>query len=238
MGYSPFYFDPMYFVFILPAALLAMYAQYRVKSAYTKWAQVRNSRNLTGHEVASVLLPREQLQNVALEQSPGELSDHYDPAQNILRLSPAVASQPTIASMSITAHELGHAEQDRDGYIWMKLRSGIVPFIGIGSTIGYLVFIGGLMMQINALAWIGVLMVSGGAIFALVTLPVEMNASVRAMRMLNENGLIQNEEERRASRDMLSAAALTYVAAAAQALSVILYYVFILMGNNRRRSDY
>src|SRR5438132_301875 len=107
MGYSPFFFDPMYFVFIIPAALLAMYAQYRVKSAYSKWEQVRNSRNLSGAEVARVLLPREHLENVAVEQTPGELSDNYDPNSNVLRLSPQVATQPSIASMSIAAHEIG-----------------------------------------------------------------------------------------------------------------------------------
>ena len=232
-----FYFDPMYFVFLLPALLLTMVAQWRVKSAYSKWAQVRNSRNVTGADVARVLLPREGLQNIGLEMTPGQLSDHYDPRADVLRLSPQVAQEPSIASMSIAAHEIGHAEQDRDGYIWMKVRAGIVPFVSVGSALGYLIFFGGLLMQISALAWIGVLMFSAGSVFALVTLPVELNASQRGMRMLTESGLITSEEERSAARNMLTSAALTYVASAAQAVASILYYVFLLMGqsNNRRR---
>ena len=232
-----FYFDPMYFVFLLPTLLLTLYAQWRVKSAYSKWAQVRNGRNMTGADVARVLLPREGLQNIGLEMTPGQLSDHYDPRADVLRLSPQVAQEPSIASMSIAAHEIGHAEQDRDGYLWMKVRSGIVPFVSVGSSLGYLIFFGGLLMQISALAWIGVLMFSAGSVFALVTLPVELNASQRGMRMLAESGLITSEEERSAARNMLTSAALTYVAAAAQAVASILYYVFLLMGqsNNRRR---
>ncbi len=232
-----FYFDPMYFVFLLPTLLLTLYAQWRVKSAYSKWAQVRNGRNMTGADVARVLLPREGLQNIGLEMTPGQLSDHYDPRADVLRLSPQVAQEPSIASMSIAAHEIGHAEQDRDGYLWMKVRAGIVPFVSVGSSLGYLIFFGGLLMQISALAWIGVLMFSAGSVFALVTLPVELNASQRGMRMLTESGLITSEEERSAARNMLTSAALTYVAAAAQAVVTILYYVFLLMGqsDNRRR---
>jgi Zn-dependent membrane protease YugP len=232
-----FFFDPMYFVFLLPALLLTMYAQWRVKSAYNRWAQVRNSRNVTGADVARLLLPREGMQNIGLEITPGQLSDNYDPGADVLHLSPQVAQEPSIASMSIAAHEIGHAEQDRDGYLWMKVRTGIVPFVSVGSSLGYLIFFGGLFMQIPAIAWIGVLMVGAGTVFALVTLPVELNASQRGMRMLTENGLIASDEERSAARSMLTSAALTYVAAAAQAVATILYYVFLLMGqsDNRRR---
>jgi len=239
MPYGGFYFDPMYFVFLVPALLLTMYAQWRVKSTYSKWSQVRNSRNMTGADVAQVLLPREQLGSVRVEMTPGQLSDHYDPSTNVLRLSPDVAQQPSIASMSVAAHEIGHAEQKRDGYVWMNVRAGIVPFVNLGSTLGYLIFFAGLLLQFTAVAWIGVLLVSASAIFALVTLPVELNASNRAMRMLTENNLFASNEERNAARDMLNAAALTYIAAAAQAIATILYYVFLLMGrSNRRRSDF
>jgi Zn-dependent membrane protease YugP len=236
-GYGGFYFDPMYFVFLLPALLLTLYAQWRVQSSYSKWNQVRNSRNVTGADVARILLPRDGLQNVSIEEVPGQLTDHYDPGSDVLRLSPQVARQPSIAAMSIAAHEIGHAQQDREGYLWMKLRAGIVPFVNIGASLGYLLFFGGLFAQVPAIAWIGVLMVSAGAIFALVTLPVELNASSRAMRMLTESGLITSEEERDAAQDMLSAAALTYVAGAAQAVLTILYYVFLLLGQTSRHQD-
>jgi uncharacterized protein len=237
LGYGGFYFDPMYLVFLMPALLLTMYAQWRVKSSYSRWAQVRNSQNLTGADVAQILLPREQLQKIRVEETPGQLSDHYDPSTDVLRLSPGVAQQPTIAAMSIAAHEIGHAEQDRDGYVWMKVRAGIVPFVQLGSTLGYLVFFGGLFMQINVLAWIGILLVAAGTAFALITLPVELDASNRAMRMLTENRLVASEEERGAARDMLNSAALTYIAAAAQAVATILYYVFLLMGRSSNNRD-
>jgi Zn-dependent membrane protease YugP len=230
-------FDPMYFVFLLPALLLTLYAQWRVQAAYNKWSQVRNSHNATGADVAQVLLPRENLQHVGVEVVPGQLTDHYDPSKDVLRLSNMVAQQPSIAAMAVAAHEIGHAEQDREGYVWMKIRAGIVPFVNIGASLGYLIFFGGLFAQVPAIAWLGVLMVAAGAIFALVTLPVELNASSRGMRMLTEYGLISNEEERRAARDMLNSAALTYVAGAAQAVATILYYVFLLMGMSGRRDD-
>jgi uncharacterized protein len=236
-GYG-FYFDPMYFVFLVPAMLLTLYAQSRVRSAYSKWSQVRNSKNVTGVDVAKVLLPREQLTGVRLEMVQRELGDHYDPANNILRLSPSIAQEPSIAAMSVTAHEIGHAEQDQEGYLWMKLRSGIVPLVSLGSSLGYLVFMAGLFGQIPALAWVGILLVSGGMIFSLITLPVEFDASNRAMRMLEENGFFSNEEEQRSARDMLNSAALTYVAGAAQAVLTILYYVFLLMGSSGRRRRY
>jgi uncharacterized protein len=233
-----FYFDPMYLVFMVPALLLTLYAQNRVRSAYSRWSQVRNSRNVTGADVAQVLLPRENLSNVRVELVQRELGDHYDPQNNILRLSPAIAQQPSIAAMSVTAHEIGHAEQDRDGYFWMKIRSGIVPLVSLGSSIGYMVFLAGLFGQMPGLAWLGVILVSGGMIFSLVTLPVEFDASNRAMRMLQENSLLASEEERQAARDMLNSAALTYVAGAAQAVLSILYYVFLLLGSSGRRRRY
>lgn len=238
MPQDSLYIDPTYFVFVIPAMLLALYAQSRVRSAYSKWSQVSNSWSVSGVEVAQTLLPQENMGDVRVEMSEGELSDHYDPSNNILRLSPAVAQQPTIASMSIAAHEIGHAAQDRDGYLWMKIRSGIVPFITLGSALGYLVFAAGLLGQIPAIAWIGVLLLSGGAIFALVTLPVELNASNRALQMLQEHNFIRSDDERQAARDMLNAAALTYVAGAAQAISGVLYYIFMLLGRSRRRNQY
>jgi hypothetical protein len=229
--------DPTYFIFVLPALLLAMFAQYRVRAAYSKWSRVANSRSATGLDVARVLIPQENIQ-ATVEGTPGELSDHYDAQRNILRFSPAVAQQPSIAAMSIAAHEIGHAAQDRDHYLWLKLRAGIVPFVQFGSSIGYLVFGAGLVGQIPGLAWLGVLLISAGALFAIVTLPVELDASNRAMQMLEKHGFLATSEEKSAARDMLNAAALTYFAAAAQAISTVLYYVFLLMGSSRRRRSY
>jgi hypothetical protein len=233
-----FYFDPMYFVFLIPALLLTMFAQWRVQAAYSKWSGVRNTRNLTGVDVAKILLPNERLEGIRLEMTPQRLGDHYDPANNILRFSPDVAQQPTIASLAIAAHEIGHVEQDIDGYLLMKLRSGIVPLVNIGSQLGYVVFFGGLAAQIPAIAWLGILMFSMGAVFALVTLPVEFDASARALRMLNDNKLVQSGEEYNAARNMLNAAALTYIAGAAQAVLTVLYFVFKLLAANQNRRRY
>ncbi|MCA9903875.1 MAG: zinc metallopeptidase [Anaerolineae bacterium] len=229
------YMDPMYFVFVLPAFLLTMWAQQRIRSTYNKWAQVGNERGLTGADVARTLLPSERMSDISLEVTPGQLSDHYDPQKNVLRLSPAVAEQPSIASMSIAAHEIGHAAQDRDGYLWMKVRSGLVPVLSLASTLGYLIFGGGLFLQSSVLAWIGVLMISGSAIFSLVTLPVELDASNRALKMLSEHSLITSPQEQKAAREMLNSAAWTYVAGAAQAIAGVLYYVFAIMGRSNRR---
>jgi uncharacterized protein len=236
-GYGGFFIDPMYLLFTIPAALLAMFAQWRVRSAYARWSQVRNTRGVNGNDVAQILLPRERMTDVRLEITPGQLTDHYDPQNNILRFSPEIAQQPSVASMAIAAHEIGHAAQDRDNYTWMKIRSGIVPLINIGSTLGYLIFFGALFAGSTTLAWIGVAMLSAGMIFALVTLPVELDASNRAMQMLTQYGVITTEDERRAARDVLNAAALTYIAAAAQAIMTILYYVFLLMGSRRSSRD-
>jgi hypothetical protein len=236
-GLGGFYFDPMYLLFIGPALLLAFFAQSRVQGAFAKYSQIRNSRNMTGNDVARVLLPAEKLDNVSVETVPGKLSDHYDPQHNILRFSPDIAQQPSIAAMAVAAHEIGHAEQDRDGYLWMKIRSGIVPVVQIGSQFGYLVFFGGLLAQIPAIAWIGILMFSAGAIFSIVTLPVEFDASSRALRMLNDNQIVTSREEYAAAKDMLNAAALTYVAGAAQAVLTIAYYIFVLLGSSRRRDS-
>lgn len=230
------YLDPLYFVFVIPAFLLTMWAQNRIRSTYGKWSQVANQRSVNGVEVARTLLPRENMDDVRVEVTSGQLSDHYDPQKNILRLSQSVAAQPSIASMSIAAHEIGHAAQDRDGYLWMKIRSGLVPLISIGSTLGYLIFGTGLFAADSAIAWIGVLLISGSAIFALVTLPVELDASNRALKMLSDYGLIASEDERHAARDMLTSAAWTYVAGAAQAIASILYFIFAFTGRSRRRS--
>lgn len=238
MLYGGFYFDPTYLLFLLPALLLSMYAQSRVRGAHARWSQVRNSRNMTGAEVAGVLMQNEKLSNIRAEMVSGELNDHYDPQQNILRLSPSIAQQPTIAAMAVAAHELGHAEQDRDGYLWMKVRSKIVPFVQIGGQLGYLVFFGGLMANSTLITWIGIAMFSLQAVFSLITLPVELDASNRALRMLTDNKIIQSREEYGAARNMLTAAALTYIAAVAQAVLTVLYYVITVLrsrDNNRSR---
>ncbi len=238
-----FFFDPLYFLFALPGLLLALYAQWRVKSAYSKYTQVRNSQNMTGEQVAAYLLRQNGLAgSVNIAGTPGSLTDHYDPRDRTLYLSQEVARKPSVAAMGIVAHEVGHAVQHAQSYAPLELRMAIVPMVSIGSNLGFVVFFIGLILAgllgsaiSSTLLWIGIFLISGIAIFSLLTLPVELNASSRALTMLRQSALVQGEELNE-TKSVLSAAALTYVAAAAGAVLNLLYYIMIAMGmSNRRR---
>lgn len=227
-------FNPTYYLFALPALLLGLWAQYRVKSAYNKYMQIRNRSNIMGHEVAQRLLTMNGLTHVRVEEVAGQLSDHYDPRRKTLRLSAGIARSPSVASLGIVAHEVGHAVQDQQDYLPMKLRGGLVPVVRVGSWLGPVIFLAGMVLPIGNLSLIGLLLFSGTLVFSLVTLPVEFDASRRALAMLDKSGMVTSLEQKGA-KAVLSAAALTYVAAAAQAISTILYYVFLLSGSRRRR---
>ena len=233
-----FYGYGTWLIFALPAMLLALFAQFRVQSAYRKYSQIPNAQGLNGEQVAAILMRNEGL-SVGVEHIPGDLNDHYDPRSKVMRLSQGSA-QPSVAAMAIVAHELGHAAQDKTGYVWLRARSGIVGLANVGSQLGSLLFFGGLLMASFLrsgfgiqLAWIGVILFAGAVAFTLVTLPVEFNASSRAKDMLARNGLV-TAQEADGVRAMLNAAALTYVAGAAQAVSQLLYFITILSGANRR----
>ncbi len=228
------YFDPMYLVFALPALLLAFYAQFKVQSAYKKYLKVGNAQRLTGAQVAQRLIDQAGLYGVSVEGTSGQLSDHYDPRSKTLRLSEGVARSASVASMAIVAHEVGHAVQDAKAYAPLKIRGAIVPTVQIGSWLGPILFlVGFFFLGSTTLAWIGVGLFGLVALFSLVTLPVEFNASSRALAMLRSSGLVVSEQEAKGAKKVLDAAALTYVAALAQALSTMLYYVFLLTGANR-----
>ncbi len=226
------YFDPMYFVFAVPALLLAFYAQWKVKSAYNRYTQVANQRGLTGLDAAQAILGPEGLNDVTVKGVAGVLTDHYDPRDRSLGLSAGVARQPSIASLAVTAHEIGHALQDHHGYAPMKLRSAIVPAVQISPWVAYALFLLGALLQQNALLWLGILVFSATVVFALVTLPVEFDASRRGLRLLQTYQLVDGGELRGA-KAVLDAAALTYVAALAQSLSTLLYYIFRFTGSRR-----
>ncbi len=225
-------FDPIYYLFALPALILGLWAQYKVRHAYSKYLRVPNRLGLPGYEVARRLLGANGLYDVEIEQTPGELTDHYDPRRKVLRLSRGVANSPSVAALGIVAHEVGHAVQDARRYTPLKLRATMVPLVQLGSWLGPIIFISGMVLPIPNLSLIGLLLFSGTLLFSLVTLPVEFDASRRAVAMLRETGLVSVTEEK-AARQVLSAAALTYVAAAIQALSTLLYYVFLLGGRRR-----
>jgi Zn-dependent membrane protease YugP len=228
-----FYFNPMYLVFALPALLLALIAQWRVQAAIGKYSRVRTGRGATGARVARAILDGYGLQHVAVERTSGFLGDHYDPLHRTLRLSPEVYDTPSVAAVGIAAHEAGHALQHAEGYWPLQIRTAMVPVVQFGSYLGPLVFFLGFLLNNPALAWAGVILFAGVAVFALVTLPVEFDASRRAKELLAGQGYAWGEELTGVAR-VLDAAALTYVAGLAQALSTLLYYVFLLTGFRRR----
>ena len=232
-----FFLDPTYLIFMIPAFAWMGFASWYVRHAYSKWSQVRATSGLTGHMAAQRLISTGNLYGVQVQGTAGQLTDHYDPRNKTLYLSPGVADSPSVASVAIAAHELGHAMQDAEDYFPMKIRSMLVPAVNIGSNLGWILIIIGLMLRITGIAWLGVLVFSGGALFALATLPVEFNASARAKELLYSTGVIQTEEERRGVNQVLNAAALTYVAGLVTAVLQLLYYVFLIGGmGGRRRS--
>ena len=178
------FFDPLYFIFALPALILGLYAQFKVKSAFSKYSRVRNTTGITGAQAARRILDSNGLTHVDVERTQGMLSDHYDPRSKTLRLSPAVYEGPTLAAVGVAAHEAGHALQDKTGYAPLQLRSAMVPTVQIGSWLGPIIFLAGLFMSLTPLAWAGLILFGATAVFALVTLPVEFNASNRAKQLL------------------------------------------------------
>jgi Zn-dependent membrane protease YugP len=230
-----FFIDPLYFIMVMPAVLLGLYAQYKVKRAYGKYARVGNASRLTGLQAARQLLGSAGLSHVRIEGVPGQLSDNYDPRDKVLHLSEGVARTASVASMAIVAHEVGHAIQDAQDYAPLRLRGFIVPGVKVGSWVGPALFFIGLLANSEPLALIGLLLFSLLALFALVTLPTEFNASSRAMALLTSSGMVVGQEEEKGARAVLDAAALTYVDYALQVLLQLLYYVMLFTGGNRRR---
>lgn len=229
-------FNPMYLLFALPGLLLGMWAQSKVKGTFNKFSTVATRRGLTGAEVARQLLDAYGLQHVRVEPVGGQLSDHYDPGNKVLRLSEPVYSVRSIAAAGVAAHEMGHALQDADGYAMLRLRSGMVPSVKIGGMIGPLMFMAGAMLRLQPLMIIGLILFAATAIFALVTLPVEFDASSRAKKLLLNEG-IMGADELRGVDEVLDAAAWTYVAAAIQAIGTVLYYAYMVFGTGNRRRD-
>lgn len=228
-----FGFDPLYWVLTLPALLLALYAQWKVRTAYEKYSEVPNERGISGYQAAEELIRANGLYGVDIEGAQGDLSDHYDPRNKVLRLSPGVANRRSVASLAIVAHEVGHAVQDQQEYALLRLRSSLVPAVNIGSSLGIWLFIGGMFLNFTGLSILGVGLFSLAVVFALVTLPVELNASSRALKMLKSTNLL-SQHDMQGAKSVLRAAALTYVAALAQAVMQLVYFLMILSGGRRR----
>jgi Zn-dependent membrane protease YugP len=231
MFYPGFYFDPLYLLFAMPALLLGLYAQLKVNGAFNRYSRVQ--AGMTGAQAARKLLDGEGLYDVTVEEARGFLSDHYDPRSRTLRLSPKVARTNSLAAVGVAAHEAGHALQHAAAYWPLQLRSAMVPTVQFGSWLGPVIFFLGLLMNLSPVAWLGVILFGGVAVFALVTLPVELDASRRARALLQERFMVDRQGMVGIGK-VLNAAALTYVASAVQAISTLLYYVFLLSGSRRR----
>jgi len=230
-----FFYNTGYLIFMLPAFILMLLVQFYVSSSYNKWNRVASRSGLSGAEVARRLVERGGLSDVEVEQVSGRLSDHYDPRRKVLRLSAGVAQSSSVAAAAIAAHELGHAVQDREDYFPLRLRAALVPAVNIGSYLGWILLMIGFALRYTELAWLGVAVFAGGAVFALATLPVELNASARARQLLSTAGIITSEEERAGVNTVLNAAALTYVAALFAAILQLLYYASLVFGMGGRR---
>jgi len=229
------FFDPSYLLFMAPAFLLMLLTQLYVNSAYNKWSRIASNSRMSAAQAAQKLITHGGLYDVQVEGVRGNLTDHYDPRSKRLRLSEGVYQSQSVAAMAIAAHELGHAMQDQEGYFPLRLRAALVPAVNIGSYLGWILIIIGMLLRATNIAWLGLLVFSGGAVFALATLPVELNASARARRLLTESGLVYGEDEQRGINTVLNAAALTYVAALVTAVLQLLYWASIVTGMGRRR---
>ncbi len=224
-------FDIYFLILILPALAFSLYAQYRVWSTYSKYAQERSSSGLTAAQAARRLLDRAGLFNVHIEAVPGQLTDHYDPRTKTLRLS--APESRSVAAIGVAAHEAGHALQDAHGYAPLMLRSAVVPVAQFGSMLAFPLFFIGLITSLPPLMWAGILFFTGVVFFTLITLPVEFDASRRAVQILQESGTIVERSELSAVQKVLNAAALTYVAAAAMAVLQLIRLLLIARSSQR-----
>jgi uncharacterized protein len=230
------FFDSNYLLLVaLPAMILSGLAQWYVRSNYSKWSQVKNGRGATGADVGQGLIRKYGLK-ASLEATPQELGDHYDPSSGVVRLSPGVVGQPSIASMAIAAHEFGHVQQHQERSPLIALRSFLIPAVQISPSLSYMLIIGGLLMNFAGLAWMGIALFGLSVFFMVLTLPVEIDASTRAMKMLNEGGYFTTDEDRQGARQVLTAAALTYIAAAITSILTLLYYISLISSSSRRNS--
>jgi len=222
-------FDPMYFIIVGPGILLSLWATFKVKGTFKRFAQVSTVSGMTGAEVAKALLRRRNIRGVSVEPHEGWLSDHYDPAKRVVRLSPDVYYGRSISAIGVAAHECGHAIQHAEAYAPMALRQNLVWPANVGSTLSIFLIIGGALLAFKGLIWLGILLFSGVVLFQLVTLPVEFNASSRARLHLVGEGIIGSAEEAQVGK-VLNAAALTYVAALISSVLTLLYYVIRFTG--------
>ena len=217
---------------LLPTMLLSAGVQWYLRSTFSKWSQVRNSSNLTGPQVSQQLFSRTALQAIPVQRIPGALTDHFDPADNVVRLSDPVSSTPSVAAMAVTAHELGHVQQYQLHSPLIAARSFLLPAVQFSPTVSYFLIFGGFILNATGLIWLGVLVFGVSVLFALLTLPVEIDASRRGLKLLQEAGLMQTPDDANGARAVLTAAALTYLAGLISSVLTLLYYVNLAQRRN------
>ena len=220
----------MFYGILIISLAITLSAQFFVTSTYNKTKKIKNINNLTGSEVARQILDKNGLSNIKVVETPGNLSDHYDPKGKVVRLSSDVYNSPSIASVAVAAHECGHAIQHKEKYLFMSLRTFLVPFTNIASYVGYIAIMIGFLASAIGLVWIGILMECVILLFQVVTLPVEFNASSRALKQIKKLNFLETKEYKK-GRKMLTAAAMTYVAGVATTLLEI--FRLVLMANRR-----
>ena len=225
------YYDLSYLIFMLPAIILSIWAQYKVKSAYSKYSKIPNSRGMTGEMAARAVLVAHGINNVKIEHIAGSLTDHFSPNENIIRLSDGVYGQASIAAVCIAAHEAGHAVQHAEGYVPNKIRSSVIPVASITSKLSMPLIIAGFIFS-DTLIWVGIVAYSLAVLVYLVTLPVEFDASRRALATIKSSYML-DENEYKGAKSVLTAAAMTYVASALSALIQFLRLVLIASGRRR-----
>lgn len=206
------------------ALIVSMLVQWRLKSAYAVWGEVQNSQNMSGAEAADRILQANGIRDVQVAPIPGKLTDHYNPKKKTVRLSEGVFDGRSVAALGVSAHEVGHAMQDAQGYAPMKIRASLVPVASLGSSMGPYIIIGGTLLNLAGLISIGIILFSAAVLFQIVTLPVEFDASKRAVTQLDTLGIVDPREKAGATR-VLNAAGLTYVAAAATSFTYLLYFI-------------
>ena len=227
-----YYYDPYYWMLLVPAMLIALLAQLNVSSTFNRYARVASRRGLSGAQAAEAVLRAHGVYDVRIERVSGRLSDHYDPRSNVIRLSDSVYGSTSVASLGVAAHEAGHAVQYAQGYGPIKLRTAIIPICNVGSQLSILLIVLGLVLYFPALFGVGVILFAVAVFGQLVTLPVEFNASGRAMASLRDTGLL-DEQELRGARKVLTAAAMTYVAALLVSIAQLLRFLLAFAGRRR-----
>jgi Zn-dependent membrane protease YugP len=222
------YIDPVYFWYIfIPTLVISIGVQLYLKSTHAKWSQVKNHNNMAGAQVGQELFNRTSLNAIPLQQVSGTLSDHFDPKANVVRLSDSVYANQSVAAMAVTAHELGHVQQYQTGSALISMRNFLLPALQFSPTISYIAIMFGLFWNLTNLLWIGIGFFALMVLFSVLTLPVELDASKRGIRLLKEAGLLKDPQDEKGAKQMLNAAAMTYLAAAVTSILQLLYYISV-----------